>query len=95
MSPAAFPAQPSSTSRPVALASASKLVLDAHTPSERRDSDQLPSENEAFQGVRPDNTWITARAEVVRVSHARPLLAAVLEIGDIQGGTPGPDPTST
>ena len=39
-------------------------------------------EFDALQGVRVDNTWITARADVVRVSHPRPLLAAVLEIGD-------------
>jgi len=40
-------------------------------------------ESDALQGVWLDNTWITARADVVRFSHPRPLLAAVLEIGDI------------
>ena len=40
-------------------------------------------ESHALQGVRVDHTWITARADVVRLSHPRPLLAAVLEIGDI------------
>ena len=40
-------------------------------------------ESDALQGVRVDNTWITARADVVRFSHPRPLLAAALEIGDI------------
>ena len=40
-------------------------------------------ESDALQGVRVDNTWITAHADVVRLSHPRPLLAAVLEIGDI------------
>ena len=39
-------------------------------------------ESDALQGVQVDNTWITARADVVRFSHLRPLLAAVLEIGD-------------
>ena len=40
-------------------------------------------ESDALQGVRVDNAWLTARADVVRFSHPRPLLAAVLEIGDI------------
>jgi hypothetical protein len=39
-------------------------------------------ESYAPQGVRLDNTWITARADVVRCSHPRPVLAAVLEVGD-------------
>ena len=42
-------------------------------------------ESDVLQGVRVDNTWITARADVVRFSDPRPLLAAVLEIGDIGG----------
>jgi len=40
-------------------------------------------ESDALQGVRVDNAWLTARADVVRFSHPRPLLAAVLEIGDV------------
>ena len=40
-------------------------------------------ESDALQGVRGDTTWITARADVMRFSHPRRLLAAVLEIGDI------------
>jgi len=38
-------------------------------------------ESNALQRIRLDNTWITARADVVRLSHPRPLLAAVLHIG--------------
>ena len=40
-------------------------------------------ESNALQRIRLDDTWITARADVVRFSHPRPLLAAVLHIGDI------------
>ena len=40
-------------------------------------------ESSALRRVRLDNTWITARADVVRLAHPRPLLAAVLHIGDI------------
>ena len=40
-------------------------------------------ESGTLQRVRLNNTWITARADVVRLSHPRPLLAAVLEIGAI------------
>src|SRR5436190_7298488 len=40
-------------------------------------------DSDALQGVRVGNTWITARADVGRFSNRRPLLAAVLEIGDI------------
>jgi len=39
--------------------------------------------SDALQGVRVDNTWMTARADVVHLSHPRPLLAAVLAIGDV------------
>jgi phosphopantetheinyl transferase len=37
-------------------------------------------ETRALQGVRVDSTWMTARADVIRFSHERPLVAAVLEI---------------
>jgi 4'-phosphopantetheinyl transferase EntD len=40
-------------------------------------------ESDVLQGVRLDNTWITARADVVRFSHPHPMLAAVLEIDEI------------
>ena len=43
----------------------------------------IDRESNALQRIRLDNTWITARADVVRLSHPRPLLAAVLHIGDV------------
>jgi len=40
-------------------------------------------ESDALRGVRANNTWITARAEVVRFSHPHPMLAAVLQLDQI------------
>ena len=39
-------------------------------------------EADTLQGVRLEGAWMAARADVIRFSTERPLLAAVLEIGD-------------
>jgi hypothetical protein len=39
-------------------------------------------ESEALKCLRPDNTWITARADVLRLFHPRPVLAALAKIGN-------------
>jgi phosphopantetheinyl transferase len=41
------------------------------------------SDARTLQGVRIESTWISARADVLRFSRQRPLVAAVLEIGDV------------
>ena len=39
-------------------------------------------ESEALKGVRLDNTWVTARSDVVRFFYPRPSLATALETQD-------------
>jgi hypothetical protein len=72
MPPATFPALPSTTTCTVEFASLDTRVFETLRSNEWRE----------YLCVRADNSWITARPDLVRSTHPRPPLAAVTGIGN-------------